>query len=252
MNSNGKNGKLTTISIGTLNCRGIRSKTKRRAIFRQTKTHFDAVLLQDTHLDNNLASITSKEFRGTWNFNHNVANAGGVAVYNSDNVGRVLENDTEDYSDDKGRVIGRTIQLDGFKIYVISAYAPCVDSTTIRQQANYDFLKNLEQIIISKRSKGLEVLVGADLNFIRDSELDASGGEPKTFKRQQDWLNRMENQLGVVDALRFMRPEEKIVTWSRTGCARRLDYILCSKRLLERATESVIVPVPSLYPRLWW
>ena len=115
------------------------------------KTHFDAVLLQDTHLDNNLASITSKEFKGTWNFNHNVTNAGGVAIYNSDNVGRVIDTDSEDYSDDKGRVIGRTIQIDGSKIYVISAYAPCIDSTTIRQQANYDFLKNLEQIIIEKR-----------------------------------------------------------------------------------------------------
>lgn len=105
------------------------------------------------------------------------------------------------------------------------------------------------KIILDKRSAGLEVIIAGDLNFIRDAYLDADGGEPKVYKDQNKWLDNMED-MGIVDALRFLRPDERMFSWSRTGCFRRLDYILCSKNIIQKATNTIIVPVPSSDHRL--
>ena len=169
--------------------------------------HLDLLLIQDTHLDGNLSNTTQKEFKGNWEFNNRRNNSGRVTIYNKKKACRILADDSNDYNYSKGSMIGRTININDIKIYVISAYAPCVNSTTHGQQMNLDFLTQLEQLAMSKRAKGLEVLIGADLNFIRDSELDATGGDPKLYKNQLDWFNHIENDLGLVDAMRFLRPE---------------------------------------------
>ena len=112
------------------------------------------------------------------------------------------------------------------------------------------FLTQLEKLIMEKKLRGLEVLVLGDLNFIRDEWLDADGGSPTVYQEQKDWLVHMEENCGMHDAFRFLRPDERIYTWSRTNCFRRLDYILCSKKLLERAKETTLTPVPSSDHRL--
>ena len=93
------------------------------------------------------------------------------------------------------------------------------------------FLTQLEKLIMGKKARGLEVLVTGDLNFIRDEWLDADGGKPLVHQEQKDWIAHMEENCGMHDAFRFLRPEERIFTWSRTNCLRRLDYILCSKKV---------------------
>ena len=109
-------GKDITISIGTLNVRGFRAKSKRKAIVRQMKNHFDLMLMQDTHLDGNLANTTQKEFKGDWEFNNRRNNSGGVAIYNQKNACKILADDTNDYNDSKGSMIGRTININDIKI----------------------------------------------------------------------------------------------------------------------------------------
>ena len=135
-------------------------------------------------------------------------------------------------------------------IYLISAYAPCCDATKQKLKANIDFLKRLERLVMEKKARGLEVIVAGDLNFIRDTFLDADGGNPTLHKEQTEWLTHFEDNCGMIDAFRFLRPEERMFTWSRTGCFRRLDYVLCSKHLLERTQETAIIPVPASDHRL--
>ena len=71
-------GKNLTLSIGTLNCRGLRATKKRRAILRQCKDNVDIVLFQDTHLDEGLTKTIEKEMKGSWVFNNRANNSGGV------------------------------------------------------------------------------------------------------------------------------------------------------------------------------
>ena len=244
-------GQDITLSIGTLNVRGFRQKKKRKAVMQQAKLHCDVLLMQDSHLDSELCKNVSREWKGSWAHNTRANNSGGVALYHrANNTGRLLTEDAEDFEDSKGSLIGRTLQINDCKIYLISAYAPCCDKRKVNLKANLDFLRGLERLVMEKKARGLEVIVCGDLNFIRDTFLDADGGNPTIYKEQADWLTHFEDNCGMMDAFRFLRPEERMFSWSRTGCFRRLDYVLCSKQLLERTRETLIVPVPSSDHRL--
>ena len=244
-----KDKKPITFSIGSLNVRGLRAKTKRKAIMRQANNHYDIVLLQDTHIDGKLSKDICNEWKGPWAFANNASNKGGVAMYlNDQKKARFLDNDSEEYDNGKGSIIGRTIQAGPINLYLISAYAPCCSNSS--QTDNLLFLKSLEKTIMEKKSKGLEVIVTGDLNFIRDSYLDAKGGNPTVYKAQADWLQNMEDNFNMIDAFRFLRPDECMFTFSPSGpnvrnIFRRLDYFLCSKRMLEMASDDSIVAVPT-------
>ena len=103
---------------------------------------------------------------------------------------------------------------------------------------------------MEKKSKGLKVIGAADLNFIRDHYLDANGGDPTVHKAQADWLQNIEDNFDMINAFRFLRPDERMYTWSPSGpnvknLYRRLHYFLCSKRMLEMASEDLIIAVPT-------
>ena len=125
---------------------------------RQAKDNCDLLLMQDSHLDNELCKTICKEWKGTWAFNNRSNNSGGVAIYNRDNVDRLITNDMEDFDDSKGSLIGRTIKVENISIYVISAYAPCCDSSIQKRTDNINFLRKLEKLVMEKKSKGLEVI----------------------------------------------------------------------------------------------
>ena len=210
------------------------------------------IMLQDTHLDGKLTKDLCKEWKGSWAFANNASNKGGVAMYLIDqNNARFL--DEEEYDNGIGSIIGRTIQAGPMKLYLICAYAPCCSNSS--QTDNLSFLKSLEKLIMEKKSKGLEVIVTGDLNFIRDPYLDASGGNPTVHKAQADWLQNLEDNFNMIDSFRFIRPDEKMFTFSPSGpnvrnIFRRLDYLLCSKQMIEKATEDSIVAVPTSDHRL--
>ena len=245
-----KTGKLITLKVGTLNCRGLRNTGKRRTIARQIREYCDVWNIQDTHLDTDLCNQFQKEVKGHWAF-HNRSNcSGGVALHTSERVRSAILEDCEAYDNEDGSLIGRTVKMEDYSIYCISAYAPCCDQSSQRRAKNLKFLTQLEKLVMAKRMKGLEVIVCGDLNFIRNDWLDADGGNPTVYKEQADWLAHFEDNCGMYDAFRFLRPDERMYTWSRTQCFRRLDYILCSRKLLECAKETAIIPVPSSDHRL--
>ena len=119
-----KDKKPITLSIGSLNVRGLRAKTKRKAIMRQANNHYDIVLLQDTHIDGKLSKDICSEWKGPWAFANNASNKGGVAMYlNDQKKARFLDNDSEEYDNGKGSIIGRTIQAGPIKLYLTSLHS---------------------------------------------------------------------------------------------------------------------------------
>ena len=90
-------GKLITLKVGTLTCRGLRNTGKRRAIYRQVKEYCDLLHTQDTYLDVALSKQVGKEFGGSWSFNHRSNVSGGVAINLKDSAGSALIEDQEAY-----------------------------------------------------------------------------------------------------------------------------------------------------------
>jgi exonuclease III len=62
----------------------------------------------------------------------------------------------------------------------------------------------------------------------------------------------MAKYCGMFDEMRFPRPNEKLYSWSRPAdkIQRRLDYIFCSRKMLECACDTSIVAVPQTDHRL--
>jgi hypothetical protein len=143
-------------------------------------------------------------------------------------------------------VVGRSVEFNGYKLYLVSVYAPCCGKSKPRLAANMTILNEVEKLVISMKAKRHEVIVSGDLNFIRDNFLDADGGSPEIYKEQLEWIDCMAKYCGMFDAMRFLLPNERLYSWSRPAdkIQRRLDYIFCSRKMLECACDTSIVAVP--------
>jgi exonuclease III len=149
-------------------------------------------------------------------------------------------------------VVGRSVEFNGYKLYLVSVYAPCCGKSKSRLAANMEILNEVEKLVISMKAKGHEVIVSGDLNFIRDDFLDADGGSPEIYNEQLEWIDRMATYCGMFDAMRFLRTNERLYSWSRPAdkIHRRLDYIFGSRKMLECACDTSIVAVPQTDHRL--
>ena len=228
------------LRIGTVNVRGLNCRKKRLALFQQLKEHCDAIMFQDTHLTDSTQKEVERELKGTWVFNNDRSNRGGVAIC-------LLKPAfvKETWTGTKN-LAGLGVIMDNQKLMFITGYAPCCSTRKQDQELNLAFLKESERLILKARGRGYRALFGGDLNFIRDDWLDAEGGDPKVYDQQSQWINNMESQMDIIDVFRFRRENERMFTFSPTGpnvrgIYRRLDYLLFNSSDCELITADKIV-----------
>jgi exonuclease III len=155
--------------------------------------------------------------------------SGGVAIHLREKLGRYTDDD--EFNNVDGSVVGRLVEFNGYKLYLVSVYAPCCGKSKSRLSANMEIVNEVEKLVISMKAKRHEVIVSGDLNFIRDDFLDADGGSPEIYKEQLEWIVTVwQNTVVCLMQLRFLRPNERLYSWSRPAdkIQRRLDYIFCS------------------------
>jgi exonuclease III len=217
---------------------------------RQLRSHCDATCFQESKLDGASANDVCKDDSGSWAFNNRTTKSGGVAIHLQEKLGQYTDDD--EFNNVDGSVVGRSVEFNGYKLYLVSVYAPCCGKSKSRLAANMEILNEVENLVISMKAKGHKVIVSGDLNFIRDEFLDADGGSPEIYKEQLEWIDPMAKYCGMFDAMRFLRPNERLYLWSRPAdkIHRRLDYIFCSRKMLECACDTSIVAVPQTDHRL--
>jgi exonuclease III len=88
------------------------------------------------------------------------------------------------YRDQAGRLVGLALEINLRKYYVYSVYALCCTNSN-QSAENEVFLNQLTEQYALRRSQGFTVILAGDLNCIRNTDLDASGGTPRTFIRQK-------------------------------------------------------------------
>jgi exonuclease III len=238
------------LKISTLNCNGLRTKTRRRAMLKQLFTHSNVVCLQETYADGIIMNQISTEFPGYWIAAHaHSAHSTGVAIGVTKTYG-LTRTEADDYVDEsnQGRMVGMALTSeDGTKYFIISVYSPCLDRSN--QEQHYEFLLRISTLVAEKRSKGYEPLVFGDFNCIRDKQLDAkNGGE--VYKRQSIWFNKQEATADLHDVQRYLHPNEYLESWSHgrknsLKRFRRLDYILASRSMMGRVSEVTVTPTLS-------
>jgi exonuclease III len=243
----------STIWFGSLNARGMRAKTKRRACIRQLKAHCDIALIQETHADESIMKEIQKEFPGDWFASHCSNPSAGVAIFIPSTTFGIKMVENSLYTDDSGRLIGLGFTKNTHKFYVIGAYAPCVIASIASRKTNATFLNKLQALMLEKRAEGYNLHAAGDMNFIRSTSLDAAGGNPTVYKEQADWIKNLENGCDFHDKQRFLAPHAYLKTYFhgfKIGIKIRLDYFLVSHRALEQTTGVLAIPLSGSDHRL--
>jgi exonuclease III len=117
--------------------------------------------------------------------------SGGVAIHLQEKLGR--HTDDDESNNDDGSVVGRLVEFNRYKLYLVSVYAPCCGKSKIRLAANMAILNEVEKLVINMKAKRHEVIVSGDIKFIRDDFLDADGGSSEIYKENWNGLTVWQN-----------------------------------------------------------
>ena len=159
----------------SLNVRGIRSPTKRKALFTWlNERKYDIIFLQETYSTVDVEDIWKTQWQVKLHFAHGSNHSCGVMILVRSDLDfslKFINLDTE------GRSIIMEAGVQGSLFLFVNIYAP----NKVQDQCRFfeNLNKNIEDFIDNKEHR---IIVGGDLNVTLDSDLDCSGGKP--FKKE--------------------------------------------------------------------
>ena len=222
----------------TYNCNGIGNKIKRQKVFTYLKDKLKCgfVFLQETHSTENL----EKEWRSQWGgemfFSHGTSNSTGCAIAFSKNFSVKIVNQSRD---NFGRLLILESVINDEHFLLINLYNA---NTELDQLSVLEMLTS--KLDTLNYNNNCKIIFGGDLNFIFDTSLDASGGNPSLKKRSLASIMKICNKLDVSDIFRIRNPHLKRFTFHRKNprIQRRLDYLFTSNSLQEFIGDVEILP----------
>ena len=220
-----------SLTIGSLNCRGLEDNLKRRDSFDWLKKkRFDICLLQETHS----VLITNKQWETEWGYKAIFSN------YNSRSRGvAILINNTINHDingkliDDNGRYIILDITVQNKKMTLVTIYGPNNDDPT--------FFEELEEKIINFDNS--TVIIGGDWNVVQNFGKDTLNCVKLNNPGANEKVLETKETLNLVDIWRDRNPGERKYTWrGRNSKMSRLDYFLVSEDIAEITCNTSIKP----------
>jgi exodeoxyribonuclease-3 len=236
-------------TLCTLNCNGLRSAERRGFVEWLARRRPDVLCLQEVRA---WPEQVPAELRCPPGYNSRFVNGGkkgyaGVATYSRPAFDRHLEGIGLPWGDEEGRAL----RTDFGGVTVFNLYLPSGSSSPDRQILKFEFLAHLARHAKSLLKEGRPVIICGDLN-IAHTELDiarpkANAKNSGFLPAEREWLGELLDA-GWVDVLRTLHPDEPghYSWWSNRGRARendvgwRIDYVLASPDLAERAEEAWI------------
>ncbi|KIF83027.1 exodeoxyribonuclease III [Noviherbaspirillum autotrophicum] len=141
---------------------------------------------------------------------------------------------------------GRYVRCDFGKLSVISVYCPSGSSSEERQQAKFRFMEVFLPHLAELKASGREVVICGDWN-IAHKEIDLKNWKSNQknsgfLPQERDWLTRVFDEVGLVDAFRRVDPRaEQYTWWSNRGQAWaknvgwRIDYHITTPGIADKA-----------------
>lgn len=229
--------------IVSLNVNGIRAGARKGMFDWLADADVDVLCLQETKAQ--IHQLDDDMFRpaGFHRFFHDAVKPGysGVAIYTRHEPVEVHKGLGWPIADDEGRYI----ECDFGKINIASIYLPSGTSGDERQRHKYDFMDRytpmLEDIVAAKKP----TIICGDWN-IAHKEIDLKNwkGNKKNsgfLPEERAWLDKLFNEVGLVDAFRVKNQEENQFTWwSNRGQAYaknvgwRIDYQMVTPCLVDK------------------
>ena len=191
--------------IVSLNARGLRSLTKRKAILMWLrKQKADIAFLQETYSTKEVENIWRSQWNGSLFFSHGTEHARGVLVLVRENLDFQLKNL---HTDANGRFIVLEAIIQDAPFFLCNIYSP----NNFTDQTN--FFANIKELLQENfMESNSNVILGGDFNMTFDTDLDCFGGSPKIkdcVKVVKDIM--LENDL--VDIWRIRNLDKHRYTW---------------------------------------
>jgi exodeoxyribonuclease-3 len=219
--------------IITINVNGVRSAARKGFFGWLPKQRADVVCLQETKAQESQLPPEIAVPRGFHAYYHDAQKKGysGVALYAARKPDQVIAGlDWEDFDRE-----GRYIEARFGNLSVVSLYLPSGSSGPERQAAKFDFLDRFLPVLKKMRRSKREYILCGDWNIAHQnidlknwrSNQKNSGFLPE----ERQWLTRVFDELGFVDAFRVVNKDaEQYTWWSNRGQAWtknvgwRIDY----------------------------
>ena len=218
--------------IGSINTRGLGDRFKRREIFNWLKyKKMSVYFIQEAHC----MQDNTHDWRAEWGyqalFSCCSSNKAGVAILFNNNFSFQL---LKAYTDPKGRFIICDLTTNGKCITLANIYAPNEDDP--------NFFTSVFNRLLDFKCE--EIIVGGDVNLVRDVNKDNKGGLARSHKKSLEVINDFSENLDLIDAWRVLNPESSRFTWRQkkpeVHC--RLDFFLVNQTTFCNIVSADILP----------
>lgn len=221
------------LRIVSQNVRGIREYKKRKNIFHNLCKRADVTLLQETHSLEKDIKIWNSSWAGEILYAHGTNRSRGVAILVKDSS---QFNKISSLSDKDGRFIFLKAKIKDNVFVIANVYAPNT------QEGHCKFIEYVHRRLCTFiQNDDCHIILGGDLNFTHDNNLDREGGNPEVWHRSKAKWEDFIEELDLVDIWRVRNERVKQFTWRRTNpvlIQSRLDQWWISDHL-QTNTETV-------------
>lgn len=237
---------MPELNVLTLNVRGLRVVSKRRAVFRFLHINYPnhIAVLQETHSQPADEPYWKAEWGADILFSHGQSvKECGVAVC----MPRALQGHckvTGNFASEDGRLIIASLEFTHCTINLIAIYAP----TQSQNRQQVQFYSHLQERLqgMSEEEK-LFLLICGDMNLHLSSH-DIQGNRFRLSSAAKV-LTALMKDLNLVDIWRQKNPELRRYTWRRFAPQvqqSRIDYIIASEHLISSNIVQTIEIKPSI------
>ena len=207
---------MSSVKIGSLNCRGLADEVKRKDFFLRCKNKYDISVLIDTHCKKEKENQWRQEWGYTCYFSSHTGNSRGIAVlFNNTFQFKVHD----EIKDKEGNFLIFDVTIQECRMTLVALYGPNEDSP--------NFYKKLQEHITFLNNSSI-IMVG-DWNVVQDYDLDTCNYKSKNNLNTHEKIYDMKESLDLVDIWRALNPDKTRYTWGGPGLKQsRLDYFLIS------------------------
>lgn len=228
----------SSISLLSVNARGLRDLTKRKSLFlfcKGKKAQF--IFLQETHSKDEDSTFWSQQWGDKTYFSHGTSKSAGVAILLQKFSGQILHN----IADEHGHWLILIVTIDHIKIILVNVYG--FNNISENKRLLHELTLHIEDLKVSQSTDN--IIIGGDLNLVNDDFLDRfpsryMSSHPNIIFNSFCW------GLSLTDAWRYHNPTATQFSWfsSNYNSKSRIDNWLISNNLLCYDIDSNISAAP--------
>lgn len=222
-----------SLSVVSLNARGLRDNLKRKALFlfgKQCKTDF--CFFQETHTVNDDVHFWKSQWGNEAFFSHATQRSAGVCTLKNNFTGGILHTDC----DKNGHYVCQVVDTHNSNFILINIYGYNLVSD------NNTLLTIVEKKICYwlARFPNAHLIIGGDFNITLDDTIDR--WPPRYQTSSSANLKSLMQRFDLLDAWREKHPHDRIFTWCNKTRSRqsRIDFWLVSSNLKDSLNINIL------------